>query len=163
MDHEELLSHAEFVRSLTRSLVLDDHRAADIVQETFLAALKHPPSREKPLRSWLATVARNFARRMHRGERRLKNREGFAAPPEQVLSPEEVAIREETLRVVTDAVFRLDEPYRTAILLRYFDDLSVQEIADRIGSPLGAVKARLKRGLDLMRARLDAWSGGERK
>ncbi len=67
---EELLVHADFVSGLARSLVLDEHRAADIAQETWLAALEHPPSGERPLRAWLAKVTRNFARKLFRSERR---------------------------------------------------------------------------------------------
>ena len=58
---ERLLDeHAAFVRGVARALVLDESRADDVAQETWLAAMKHPPARAAGVRSWLATVARNF-------------------------------------------------------------------------------------------------------
>ena len=69
MDPEELLEHVDFVQSLARSLVSDIHQAADVEQQTWLAALEHPPDRRKPIRLWLSRVAINFARRMYRSEK----------------------------------------------------------------------------------------------
>lgn len=58
---EELLEHAAWIRRLARRLVQGEARADDLVQETWLAALRAAP-RGGPLRPWLARVARNFAR-----------------------------------------------------------------------------------------------------
>ena len=58
-----LLSHAEFVRRLARSLLHDEAAAEDVVQETYLAALVRPPrvTGEATARAWLARVVRNLS------------------------------------------------------------------------------------------------------
>src|SRR5205823_1008819 len=56
----------------------------------------------------------------------------------------------------------LAEPYRTAVLLRYYEELSAAEIARRTEVPAGTVRWRLKEGLDRLRRQLDERSGGRR-
>jgi len=58
--------------------------------------------------------------------------------------------------------YELPEPYRTTLLLRYFEGLSIREIAQRVAAPQETVRTRLKRALEQMRARLDAETGGDR-
>ena len=53
-----LLTHASFLRGLARALVVDDARADDLVQETWLAAVGRPPVGQFTARSWLAHSAR---------------------------------------------------------------------------------------------------------
>ena len=62
---------------------------------------------------------------------------------------DEIVARLETQRRVVDAVMALDEPYRTVVVYRYFDDLPPKEIAARLGVPVGTVKTRLKRALKM--------------
>ena len=146
---EQLLDHADFVHALARSLVLDDHKAADIAQRTWLAALESPPPRKISLRGWLAKVTRNFARMLHREERLREKYERQAPVPEGFTSPEEAVARGEARRRLIDAVLHLEEPYCTAILLRYFDDLPPKEIAKQQNIPSDTVKTRLKKGREL--------------
>jgi Sigma-70 region 2 len=58
---EALLAQCEWVRQLVRHLVFDRDVADDVVQQTYLAALEHPPARLESPRGWLAQVARRFA------------------------------------------------------------------------------------------------------
>ncbi|MFH1999647.1 MAG: sigma-70 family RNA polymerase sigma factor, partial [Planctomycetota bacterium] len=160
---EELLIHKEFVHALARSLVWDEHRAADIAQETWLAALKHPPSREIPLRAWLAKVTLNFARKFHVSDKRRAAREKAGAIPEGMPSPQEIASREEARRRMVEAVLDLKEPYRSTVLLRYYENLPISEVALRFDLPEGTVKTRLKRGLEKLKEKLDAGYQGDRK
>jgi hypothetical protein len=55
----------------------------------------------------------------------------------------------------------LPEPFKAAILLRYYEDLSPHAIAKRVDAPLETVRARLKRGLQKLRRRLDEDHGGD--
>lgn len=163
MDPRELLTHAEFVRGLARRLVLDEHQAADIAQQTWLAALESPPSGNVPLRSWLSRVIRNFARILHRSENRRMERERVASRPPPFATPEEIAEREEARRRLVDAVLSLEEPYRTAILLRFYEDLSPREAAEHLDVPLETFRTRIKRGITRLKAGLDAAHNGNRK
>jgi DNA-directed RNA polymerase specialized sigma24 family protein len=74
-DPTRLLADLDFVRSLARQLCRDEHAAEDVAQETLAEAIAKPPTREGNWRGWLATVTRNFARKHHCKERRLKDRE----------------------------------------------------------------------------------------
>lgn len=163
MNVEELLSHSDFLRDLARSLVLDEHAAADVEQETWLATLSHPPPSEKPFRSWLARVARNFARKQQRGESRRWRREGAAAVPDRVPPASKIAEREEIRRKVIEAVLALQEPYRSTLILRYYESLPPREVARHFDIPTETVRTRIKRGLDQLRAALDTEHGGDRK
>lgn len=57
------------------------------------------------------------------------------------------------------ALRRLAEPYRKAVTLRFYGGLSLAEIAEATGSPLGIVKGRLFRGLGHLRLAIEAPEG----
>jgi len=160
---ERLLEHAGWVRSLARRLTRDASAAEDLAQETLAAAIEHPPGRERPLRRWLAAVARNFARQRRRGEARRVAREAAAARGEALPSTEELVDRLTAQRNVADAVTGLEEPYRTTILLRFYEGLPPRVIAGRQGVPVETVKTRIQRGLARLRHRLDRAYGGDRR
>jgi RNA polymerase sigma-70 factor (ECF subfamily) len=163
---ESLLAHRAWVRRLLRALVAEPQDAADVEQETWRRALERPPLHAANLRAWLSSVARNVARRIGRDEATRARHEGAVAggfapgivPP---LAPAaaEVVERAQLQRRVVDTVLALDEPYRSTILLRYLDDLAPSAIATRTGVPVDTVKTRLKRGLALVRARLNSELG----
>lgn len=159
---EILLTHGEFIRGLAQSLIHDEHRAEDVVQDVWVAALKKPREEVTSLRAWLGGTARNMVRRALRSEGRLRARERAAARPEAVRSTEELVEGESARRRVVDAVLRLKEPYRSAILFRFYDDLPPRRIARRLDVPVETVKTRIQRGLDQLRKALDAEYGGRR-
>lgn len=167
MDHDTLLEHTAFLQALARRLVRDDEIADDVLQQTCLQALAHGPRDRRRARSWLSRVAVNFARRTHRDRARRIRRERAAPTPPSVPSPEEVAEREVLMRRVVDAVFGLDEPYRSTVIARYYDGLRSTEIAAQTGVNEATVRTRLRRGLARLRDRLDrdcgdraSWVGG---
>ncbi|MBK6939598.1 MAG: sigma-70 family RNA polymerase sigma factor [Planctomycetes bacterium] len=163
VDPQSLLEHGAFVRALVRSLIADEHRAADVEQQTWLAALRRPPRRVDRARAFLAIIAKNFARRAHRDERRREERVRDCAEFDDVApSPDEVLELEARRKHVIDAVLQLEPPYRSVVLLRYVSDLSPAEIAARLDEPLETVKTRLKRALAMLRARFDAEHAGDR-
>ncbi len=162
-DLETLLAHGDFVRALVARLVFDPDRVDDIVQQTWLAAIEHPPRSRASIRGWLATLAGNFARRLARAERRRSNLVSWARAPRATPSAQEIVEREALRRQVIDAVLALAEPYRSTILLRYYEDLPPREIARRHTVPVETVRTRLKRGLDQLRARLDDDHDGDRR
>lgn len=149
---EPLLDHARFLRRLALRLVHDEGAADDVVQETWLAALAHPPRRPGPLRPWLARVARNAALKL--GRRRARDRALAARLGEGAdgLDPGPGELADALGR----SVQALPQPQRRALFLRFTEDLPPREIARREGVPLETVKSRLKRALATLRARLDA-------
>lgn len=158
---DDLLAHHDWVRTLARSLVRDEHAAADLEQDTWVRALEHPPRRAEGVRGWLATVLRNRRRDVHRSDTRRDARERAAARPEALDGPDEMAARADLQRRLIEHVLALEEPYRGTLLYRWFEGLGPAEIAARQGVPASTVRTRLARGLDALRARLDREAGGD--
>ncbi len=153
-DIDTLLAHVCFLRALSRSLVADEGIADDLVQDTWAAALASPPARPAEAKAWLARVLRNAAASFFRGEARRQTRERAVARREHLPSAAEIAERESVARRIVDAVFMLEEPYRTTILLRFYEDMKPASIAQRQGGPVETVRTRLRRGLERMRVQL---------
>jgi RNA polymerase sigma-70 factor (ECF subfamily) len=156
---DRLLRHTDWLRALARRLVKDAATAEDLVQETWMAAMKSPPDPNRPVRPWLAGVVRRLARMRARSEGRRVRRQTVAARVDALPSTAALVEGVDTERRLAEVVVELSEPYRTTVLLRYYHDLSAAEIARRQDIPAGTVRWRLKRGLDELRERLDAGYG----
>ncbi|MCB9879236.1 MAG: sigma-70 family RNA polymerase sigma factor [Planctomycetes bacterium] len=154
-----LLAEAGFVRRLARSLVRDAALADDVAQETMAAGLTQPVA-PRSWRDWLATVARRLAGKSRVARRVREVHEAAAAARRPT---RETDHRLELQRVLTIAVGSLTEPYRTVVTLRYFDDLPPRAIARRTGATADAVRQQLRRGLAMLRQRLDRDCGGRER
>lgn len=159
---EALLAESVWLRRLATSLVRDPAAAEDLVQETWLAALKNPPAADRPLRPWLRTVLENFVRMRARAEQSRTSRERREARDEATQGEIELVDRVEEQRFLAREVLKLEEPFRSTLVLRYYEGLSSIQIAERVGSNDNTVRWRLKRGLELLRERLDRRHGGDR-
>ena len=164
IDLEPLLAHSGWTRKLAIHLARDPDRADDLLQETWLRALEHPPetrSTSAGLRAWLATVMRNLASSRRRDADLRAWHESRAAKPEE-WTEEEIEERVRLQRRLADAVLALGEPYRGAIVLRYFECLSTHEVARRQHVSDAAARQRISRGLAMLRAHLDREHDGDR-
>ncbi len=159
---DELQRHARWIRRLSGALLRDEGAAEDLVQEAWCAALTRPPEKGH-LRPWLRKVAHNFARQHHRGNARRAAREAVARAPAEPEAPDAFAERLEAEQRLTRALTGLAEPFRSTLMLRYYEDLEPAEIAARLRIPGGTVRWRLMRGLALLRERLDESHGGDRR
>ena len=133
--------------------------AEDAAQESFVIAYRSLGTfrGEGSLSGWLARIAaRQALRRL--GQRREAEPLDVPGTPAANLSggldPLGVAIAAERQRVVRRAVAGLREPYREVVALRFFAELSLQEIAQATDRPLGTVKTHLHRGLSRLRDEL---------
>ncbi|HEX5050588.1 MAG TPA: sigma-70 family RNA polymerase sigma factor [Planctomycetota bacterium] len=160
---QHLQQHGHALRCLAHDLVRNRDVADDLVQATWAAALDKPPGRPGPVDGWLATVLRRLHLQRRRGELRRTERERSVARSELQPATVDLVTRRETLRAVTTAVFALEEPYQTALLLRYFEGLTPTEIAARTATSVATVKSRLQRGLLLLRGRLDRGLGDRQR
>jgi RNA polymerase sigma-70 factor (ECF subfamily) len=132
----------------TAYLMTGDRQAAeDVAQNAFLNAFRHLHrfDPERPFRPWFFGILANEAR-MHR--RWLRRRPTAPLDPQ---TPEGSEANPLLDRVVGDderarvrrALADLAEPFRTAVVLYYFDDLSVEEVASAMDCRVGTVKSRL--------------------
>lgn len=158
---QRLLDEEPFVRLLARTLVAEE--ADEVVQQTWLQAVQHGGDGVASPRSWLARIARNVATNLRRGGQRRRRHEDAAGAPPPVPSSAELMLREEQRRALVHAVDALPPPLRTVVLLRFFDGLPPRRIAKRLGLPVATVWNQLRRALHLLRERLDAGHGGERR
>jgi RNA polymerase sigma factor (sigma-70 family) len=162
-DITTLLSSAAWLRRLAAHLVGGQDGAEDAVQETWVAALRSGPPRPEASRAWLRQVLANAIRRRGRSDARRRGREASVAPTETHVAPQAEAL--ETLhlqRRLTELVAALGEPYRTTIVMRYFEGKTSVDIGQALGVPEGTVRWRIKEALERLRRDLDDRSGGGR-
>ncbi len=164
-DLEGLLRHLGWVRRLARSLVRGGgrDRADDVAQDTLVTAIERGPARSADLRAWLAAVARNCARKSARTDVRRDRRERAASRSEPLPSASDVVERAQLHRLLVDETLALDEPYRSAVLLRYFEGLSPEAIAERLSIPAPTVRVRIHRAIERLRTRLERRFRGDRR
>jgi RNA polymerase sigma-70 factor (ECF subfamily) len=136
----------------------DRGRAEDMAQEAFLRAYRALKQwrRDAAFSTWLFALAAN----LYRSElRRIPTRDQpiDTAPEPQVKALAQTQLEgEERDRVVRRAVDRLPPRYREPMILFYFHDRDVTAVASGLRLPVGTVKARLSRGRDMLKKKLDA-------
>jgi RNA polymerase sigma-70 factor (ECF subfamily) len=124
----------------------------DVFQETWIRVVRsaHRYDPEQRFSAWLFAIAWNLIK--DRWSRRVAAADvDLAAMPSPERSPEDRAVEADRAARVRDVVGRLPERLAQAILLRYFEELSEKEVAERLGIPLGTVKSRIHHGLRLLR------------
>ncbi len=150
--------HGPLMGYLYRLAGGDRPLAEDICQETFLRLLHQQQYQAgRPFKPWLYAIATNLARDYFKSavvSRTLHQRgqdETLLALCDPAPGPEERALAAEQGADVAAAFARLGEEYRAALLLRFYQGLSLQEIADALHVPLGTVKSRLSVGTRRLR------------
>jgi len=138
--------------------------ARDVCQDTFLRAYRalHGFRGQAKFSSWLYRIALNLCRDWMRRERRTPVVQApedmdlmdLAAAREPSESIEDRVGRHDLTRAVERAMALLPEEQRTAIVLKEYQGLTFQEIADLLGCPLSTVKTRLYQGLTVLRREL---------
>ena len=142
---------------LARAILLDDGEAEDAVQEASLAAWRRRDSLRDPERFevWFERILLNQCRdQLRRRKRTVK----LAAPPVG-FDPAGAAPETGTDHELDRALAALDTDHRVVVVMRYWQDRTVDDIAERIGIPAGTVKSRLHNALRALRASLEAGHG----
>ena len=158
-----LAQHADWMRALARSLVKDAHIADDLAQDTMVKALEAPPRDAVRMRAWLGSVLRNRFREHLRSRGARSQREQQAARADHVPPADELVERVHMQRRLADALLELEAPYRSVVVLRFYEGLQPRQIARRLEVPVATVKSRLHRGLAQLRGRLDREYGNDRR
>src|SRR5690242_12747238 len=151
---EMLVAHAGWLRRVAVCLLHDEADADDIIQEAWEAALRSPPDPTRPMRPWLAQVVRNAVRSTRRASARRSTREAAALAETSAESAEVVLARLQLQERIARLMVELEEPYRTTLVLRFYDGHDSTEIARLCDVPAGTVRWRISEGVRRLRARL---------
>lgn len=156
--------YGSLVYSTTLRVLRDPQIAEDMVQEIFLRIWRKPESyvaQRGRFVTWLTSVARNRAVDEIRSRNR-RYRHETASPEEserELAAPESndpslTAELSDQRRLIRAALSGIPAEQRETIELAYFGGLTQQEIAERLGQPLGTVKTRIRLGMQKLRAAL---------
>jgi RNA polymerase sigma-70 factor (ECF subfamily) len=153
-----LAEHVRVAYRLARAILLDDAEAEDAVQDACLAAWRRRSSlRDEALfTTWFDRILINGCRdRLRSRQRRQVRAISLQATWRESNEP---PLDDDGHRL-DEALDRLDLDHRVVVLMRFWLDLPVEAIAERLSIPSGTVKSRLHYALALMRSRLEDSNG----
>ncbi len=143
--------HSRMVYWAAYSVLRSESDAMDVTQNVFLRAIKHmgklAAMEEGQLKAWLYRVAVNLSLDIKRKHKReypvdeLPERESA----DLYDMPEPYAISAEQRQLVRQAIERLPDIYREAVMLHYYSNMSCADIAALTGAAEGTVKSRISR------------------
>ena len=148
---EALLPHLDAAYNLARWLTRDERDAEDVVQEACLRALKHFGAfKGGDARPWFLAIVRNTYYTWIQRNRIRETATTFDDEQDAHISeapdPETLLLQETDKQMLRHALRKLPTEFLEVIVLREFEELSYQQIADLIQIPLGTVMSRLARG-----------------
>ena len=146
--------------------VHDSSEVFDVTQEAFIKAYRAIPNfrGESAFYTWLYRIGVNTAKNYLIGQGRrppsvdvdAEDAEYFDGDSElkETATPERLMVKDEVERTVFEAIEKLPEDLRTAIVLREIDGLSYEEIAETMGCPVGTVRSRIFRAREAVQNKL---------
>jgi len=151
---------------LALSILGDEADANEVTQETFIAALKSLKTyqEKKTFKAWLYTIALNLSR-SHLRKRKIIERlkttinSIFRVDSQKQSSPEDEVIRTEKEAAIWKELNKLDERHRTVVILRYFHELHIAEIAEIMSINEGTIHSRLHTARERLRDALLSMHG----
>lgn len=149
--------------ALVARMVPDRDQASDAVQEAFFSAYRNLAGfRGGSVKSWLNRICVNAAMDAQRARRRRPVQpypeledESWQPPAGEEAEPERLVVTAERTRVLHDALGRITDDQRTAIVLFDVQGYDYGEIAEMTGVSLGTVKSRIHRGRLALRGLLE--------
>jgi RNA polymerase sigma-70 factor (ECF subfamily) len=152
--------YAGFALGVALRVLGDREEAEEAVQDAiwqiWTGRVRYDPLRGR-FRSWIFMIAR--ARALDRVRRRAATRAAHAAADDPAQRAAIDAGEFELARDVREGLATLSADQRDAIVLAFYGGLTHEEIADRLGNPVGTVKSRIRRGLLELRSLLSPRGG----
>lgn len=157
-----LLQQGSWVRTLARTLAMDEDKAHDLEQRAWEITLNQPSGKITDAQKWFSGVLRNLGVMQWREDKSRARREDIVATREQSQgtnlsaesTPIEIQESIETARLLTASLSELAEPYRTVLYLRFYEELKVREVAGRLNIPESTAQYRISTGLQMLRTRM---------
>ena len=156
------MPHLDAAYNLARWLTRNDDDAQDVVQESFMRAMRYMGSfRGDSARAWLLQIVRHTCYSWLKENRPVQKValddtddawQEIAAPATD--EPHSMAMRKADRLQINEAIAALPVPFREVLVLRELEDLSYIDIARIADIPLGTVMSRLARARGLMREAL---------
>lgn len=144
------------------SILNDPADASEATQDTFIAALRALSSYRETtaFKAWLYKIALNFSRSRLRKRNVLARLQHtltsiFEVQIQHISTPEDAVIHYEENAAIWEALDKLGEKHRLPLVLRYYHDLSVVEIAEIMNLKEGTVHSRLSIGRERLRVLLE--------
>ncbi len=164
---EQIFRHYQVsLFNMARQLVGDPDEAEDVVQQSFIKAfralskIREPGSLEYWLRRIVYTTSMDTLRKRKR-QAEMPLDDTLRQRHVRSIGPAEEAIIQERLDLVQQALQQMSERYRIYIILREFEGLSYQEMAEVLGEPLTTVRVALFRAREQLRELLRQIAGEE--
>jgi len=145
--------HIDLVYSAALRMVCDAHLAEDVTQGAFVALAQNARrlAGHPVLSGWLHRTAQNLAANAVRSEVRRRAREQEAVAMNQLLAAEPEASWEAIAPRLDDALGKLNDTERDAVLLRYFERKTARDMAEILGISEDAAQKRVNRAVDRLR------------
>ncbi len=152
--HNELATYLQAEQNriyrLAYSYMEDEQDALDVVQTAVVKALSASPMREpRYLKTWVYRIVVNTAIDSLRARKRSALSDGWTSPDG------EGHLQEDATPDVREALGRLPADLKAIVILRYFHELELREVADVLEMNLNTVKTRLYRALRLLSVEME--------
>ncbi|WP_060203700.1 sigma-70 family RNA polymerase sigma factor [Sporosarcina koreensis] len=138
----------------------NEHDAMEVIQQTILEAIESIHQLRNPayFSTWITRICINVSLKELRKNKKIVTMESYSIPDVVEVS----GSLEEKLDL-TNVLYGLDEKYKSVLVLRFYHDFTVNQIADILGCPEGTVKTNLHRGLALLKTKMKGAYMDERR
>jgi RNA polymerase sigma-70 factor, ECF subfamily len=136
----------------------------DLFQETWIRVLErgHQYNAKSKFESWLFAIARNLVIDASRRKKMpsledlgdSESNQAFDPPDDHSVSALQLLVTRENEQAVQLSLLKIPAYYREVLVLRFHEDLSLEEIAQILSTPISTVKSRLYRGLTALKSAL---------
>ncbi|ASF46692.1 RNA polymerase sigma factor RpoE [Methylovulum psychrotolerans] len=162
-----VIKYQHKIVQLVNRYLKDPSEAQDVAQEAFIKAYRAIGSfrGESTFYTWLYRIAINTAknylvsrsRRSSQYEVDIQDAEAIENAPQLqgIDTPERLLLNEEIIKTIRAAIDHLPEEMRTAIMLREFEGMSYEEIAEAMECPVGTVRSRIFRAREAIDSKLN--------